>query len=226
LVADKFFGTELLHDIHLYKVIRQLFRINETACCSTQEPENENVVYHHRNFWAEFQKEQLVKLNPNTPSSLFTEVTPYVASKFMFSQHTIHAKDANSTYPTMNSITNHKRVSILSRSLDGLDAYQYAFNVTNHLPSYIVQHPKSESNVESGMNDFCFITKSRNEVIGKLHSTFVQWASLLGNSAITRLYTINDTPIAQIRDGNRTKDNGKNHTPSLEPCTPRCVNIR
>ena len=193
LIADEFYWGELLKDMELYQRIRELFVMNETACCS-REPMEHDIIYHHRNFKHEVRKEQAKKFG-----TLFQEVTAYTASHHLFINHTIQQpNDTNESDPPR------KRVAILSRSLEGLEEYQIALNETNHLPSYIVHTAESASDASSGrsasgITDFCFIMKSRrnNEIIGKLHSTFVQWSSLLSQAATVRLYTINDTPVEQ-----------------------------
>ncbi len=193
LIADEFYWGELLKDMELYQRIRELFVMNETACCS-REPLEHDIIYHHRNFKYEVREEQSKKFG-----TLFQEVTAYTASHHLFINHTIQQPN-----DTNDSDHPKKRVAILSRSLDGLEEYQLALNETNHLPSYIVHNTESASDdpsgrASSGITDFCFIMKSRrdNEIIGKLHSTFVQWSSLLSQAATVRLYTINDTPVEQ-----------------------------
>ena len=51
-----------------------------------------------------------------------------------------------------------------------------------------------------------------NEVIGKLHSTFVQWSSLLSNSSMVRLCTINDAHQELFMND----DNYNNHNNSTD----------
>jgi hypothetical protein len=46
----------------------------------------------------------------------------------------------------------------------------------------------------SGVQDFCFLIKATNELVGTHKSTFLWWGSLLGNSSLARHYSIDPDP--------------------------------
>lgn len=53
---------------------------------------------------------------------------------------------------------------------------------------------------QSGVQDFCFLTKAQKEVVGNCQSTFVFWAVVLGKARKSVLYTL-DSPSLQERFG-------------------------
>lgn len=58
---------------------------------------------------------------------------------------------------------------------------------------------------QSGIQDFCFLTKARKELIGNFQSTFVFWAAILGDARKVLLYTL-DSPSLKERFGMTRKD--------------------
>ncbi|CAJ1959409.1 unnamed protein product [Cylindrotheca closterium] len=58
---------------------------------------------------------------------------------------------------------------------------------------------------QSGIQDFCFLTKARKELVGNFQSTFVFWAAILGNARKVLLYTV-DNPSLKQRFGQTRRD--------------------
>ena len=50
---------------------------------------------------------------------------------------------------------------------------------------------------QSAMEDFCFLSHTQYQLIGNGLSTFVQWASILGNMTVSRLYLVDSLPFRQ-----------------------------
>lgn len=46
---------------------------------------------------------------------------------------------------------------------------------------------------QTGVQDFCFMTKAQKELVGKEFSTFMRWSSLLGNATLSRLYSLDQS---------------------------------
>lgn len=48
---------------------------------------------------------------------------------------------------------------------------------------------------QTGVQDFCFLSKTKNHLVGTTRSTFVFWAGLLGNASSVTLYSLDYTKI-------------------------------
>jgi hypothetical protein len=59
---------------------------------------------------------------------------------------------------------------------------------------------------QTGIQDFCFLMQTKNELIGKYQSTFLRWAAFLGDAPINRFYALN-----------QNIDNSSNYTSLQEP---------
>jgi hypothetical protein len=46
---------------------------------------------------------------------------------------------------------------------------------------------------QTGTQDFCFLKRAQQELVGMARSTYVFWAGLLGNATTVKLYSINST---------------------------------
>ena len=70
--------------------------------------------------------------------------------------------------------------------------------------------------ISDDMKDFCFLQRTQKELVGLETSTFVYWASILGQAQRVQLYTINHNTTSSSRNMSSSPWwNGHNAMPSL-----------
>jgi hypothetical protein len=163
LVSNSFYWSDGVKNTEMYHALRSYFQFNDSACCRLI-PNITDTVYHHRNF---------NKVSNQKYNLMFSEFSPAEASELLFADVMKSSSNQSKT-----------RIAIVSPSLNGLQHYSQAFTQMNpNVDSYIVSG-------QTGMQDFCFLLKTQKELVGKLVSTFMEWAALLGNATLNRFYAI------------------------------------
>jgi hypothetical protein len=153
--------------------LRQLFRMNEDdPVCCNIRADPNETVFHYRNFIGEMKKYG-EKLG-------FGELSPFKIASELF--HDLHGGD---------------KVAIVTRIKN-----EKVEEIRDLIQSL---HPGVEVRIvdgNSGVQDFCLLKTTQKEIIGTAKSTFVRWASFLGNQRRARLYIYDSMHFrANARDG-------------------------
>jgi hypothetical protein len=98
----------------------------------------------------------------------YTEATPKTVSNVIF---------GNSPLAT--------DIAITSRYKHGIEPYIDALEAKGIRTRFIAN--------QTGVQDFCFLMKAQNELVGKYQSTFVRWAAFLGNATTNRFYALDQS---------------------------------
>eukprot|EP00980_Cylindrotheca_fusiformis_P015998 scaffold4703_cov108-Cylindrotheca_fusiformis.AAC.6 len=84
------------------------------------------------------------------------------------------------------------KVAIISRFQENTEEYIKALREHKGIEARYIQN-------QTGNQDFCFLLKAQQEIVASRKSTIAFWAAFLGNSKLTRLYTLS-TPETRRKD--------------------------
>jgi hypothetical protein len=146
-----------------YDELRELFWFNETACCGDQ---NYNDTNHHY----PYDDEVVVHIRRYRKEILrmgFHEMDPVQMAYELFAQY-------HKTATTL-------RIALVS--IGPVDDYE------NALRSVGFTHIRRIRG-SNGMEDFCFLQRTKHHMIGMKMSTFASWAGYLSNATKVRLYAM------------------------------------
>ena len=144
-MVDDYMKDILFDEYHTF------FNFDNEACCNILPDENE-IVYHFRNFKTELKKA--------TKELGFTELSPYQTATELF---------INATASSSN------RLAITTR-FDNDWTQEYVHEIQKYHPSLQIRVISDQSAVE----DFCFLKSAKRELVGHDLSSFFQWAAYLG----------------------------------------------
>ena len=185
LTASSFSWIDCLRNEGYYNEMRQWLQFNMKECCNSNVRPNDNdIVFHYRNFAHELRSSKLKgQLN-------FVEIPPHIAANVAFRNHAAVANSRDDT--TAAAAANHHNttpvvhvpnIAITSRFETGTEQYIAAFSAQNITSHYV-------SGQKSGVEGFCYILQAPNEIFGSYQSTYYRWAALLGNATRSRFYTM------------------------------------
>ena len=206
-----------------YDEFRQLFVLNETACCPSSPtssssrlglvdgllPYHDEYVFHFRNYQSELPGKRAYDMG-------FAELSPYKVANELFpnlvkfqtqTQTTTgyhHHHDNRLLSTSSLGKGKHKekesnkkrrprpRVAITTRIPNSIaKEYVNELEKRGYKTRLITDHRSNNNEEDNGdVNDFCFLTKTNNGLVGHARSTFVLWAGILGNASTVRLYNV------------------------------------
>jgi len=196
-----------------YNRLRSLFAFDDEACCASVPQPDEHVfvrtiycddfmttphtfstsvrfsptlicvcMQHFRNYVAEM---------PNYAKPLaFEELSPNQTVLELFEQKPSSARN----YSNENGGTSKKIVITTRIHNEEARTYVEAFQRFGW-NARIEDH-------RTGTQAFCFLRQTKQDLVGFVRSTFLIWASLLGNSSQVRLYSINTTKSRSVLGAN------------------------
>ena len=113
-------------------------------------------------------------------------MTPETAARDVFLEQDDHPKFFNNNNNNDTGGPRKRRAAaaaIVSRSIHGLQPYVDALQQKQGIAARLITD-------QSGVQDFCFLMKSRTELVCSWQSTFCRWASVLSNVTSVRYYTL------------------------------------
>eukprot|EP00980_Cylindrotheca_fusiformis_P004780 scaffold1025_cov102-Cylindrotheca_fusiformis.AAC.7 len=99
------------------------------------------------------------------------------------------------------------KVAIISRFEENTDKYIHALKTLKGIDARYIKG-------QTGNQDFCFLLKTQQEIIGQRRSTFVTWASMLGNAKKSRLYSV-DSEYTRALGGQHVSADGRFYVKQL-----------
>jgi len=170
-------GTEYV-DKYL-KELKELFKFDygNPSCCNPDVlPEPDETTFHFRNFKKEI---------PRVYKRLgFQELGPNQTAQELFGNHAAGDK-----------------VAILTRFEEDKDANSLADILREKLGLTVRLIAGN-----SGEQDFCFLLKTKKEIIGGSKSTFFTWAGLLGEAKKVHTYHVGSKPIPSMFRNNKLEE--------------------
>ena len=182
LSVSKFLSPSvILQDQELYYDLRHWFRI-DPSCCA-QRPNDNETVFHFRNFVTEFER-----INLSNPKQRYRELTPADTAQHLFGPPP-PPNLSQSPLGNNNNNTNHthsaNQMAIISRYPSTATPYAQALTDQGWMVR-VIQN-------QSGIQDFCLALSTKATLVGVAQSTFAQLAGLLGNASTVRWYYLTET---------------------------------
>lgn len=152
-----------------YTALRHFLRMNETACCADLRPGPLDSVFHFRNYASELPAERAYTMG-------FAELSP--------------TKVATEVFPPTHRT---KHIYIATRIYNQM--------ARNYEEALLVSAPNRTVSIvrdQTGVQDFCFLSRTHHELVGNARSTYVLWAALLSQTVgKARLYHVNTAGLRE-----------------------------